>query len=103
MVWCLGKSCIEVDTSSLCFFFIIKYSFQALKSDHSDVSLFSLLNLMTVGHVLSRPTLAKVRLMVRNRLGIVDLEKVPEIIADLYKEVMGDLDELVFLMINESN
>uniref|UniRef100_A0A183CJS7 KIND domain-containing protein n=1 Tax=Globodera pallida TaxID=36090 RepID=A0A183CJS7_GLOPA len=78
LVWCLGTSCLRV-----------------VRSGHSDVTLFSLLNLMTVGHVQSRPTLSKVWLMVRNQLGVDGLAKVPEVVSSLFKEVMGDLDELL--------
>uniref|UniRef100_A0A914HDQ0 PDZ domain-containing protein n=1 Tax=Globodera rostochiensis TaxID=31243 RepID=A0A914HDQ0_GLORO len=78
LVWCLGTSCLRV-----------------VRSGHSDVTLFSLLNLMTVGHVQSRPTLSKVWLMVRNQLGVDGLAKVPEVVSSLFKEVMGDLDDLL--------
>jgi hypothetical protein len=64
-------------------------------TDHSDVALFSLLNLMTVSHVQSRPSLQKVRQMIRNRLDVVEVDRMPKIIAGLFQEVMGDLDELV--------
>ncbi|KAL3072438.1 hypothetical protein niasHS_017412 [Heterodera schachtii] len=79
LVWCLGMSCLRV----------------LQPAGHRDVSLSSLLNLMTVGQVQSRPTLAKVWQMVRNQIGIVQLAKVQEIISNLFKEVMGDLDELL--------
>ena len=49
---------------------------------------------MTVDHLQSRPSLQKVRQMVRNRLNLVDFDRMPEIVVGLYREVLGDLDEL---------
>lgn len=71
-----------------------KIKTKASAADHSDVALHSLLNLMTVSHVQSRPTLPKVKQMVRNRMDIVEVERQPQVIAGLFREVMGDLDEL---------
>nr|CAD2180853.1 unnamed protein product [Meloidogyne enterolobii] len=78
IVWCLGNCCI------LC-----------LSSEHSDVALHSLLNLMTLDHPQSRPSLQKVRQMIRNRLDVVDIGRMHQVVIGLYREVLGDLDELI--------
>nr|CAD2205309.1 unnamed protein product [Meloidogyne enterolobii] len=78
IVWCLGNCCI------LC-----------LSSEHSDVALLSLLNLMTLEHPQSRPSLQKVRQMIRNRLDVVDIGRMHQVVIGLYREVLGDLDELI--------
>lgn len=78
MVWCLGNCCI------LC-----------LPNENSDIALLSLLNLMTLSHPQSRPSLQKVRQMIRNRLDVADIGKMHQFIRGLYREVLGDLDELI--------
>jgi len=70
-----------------------------LSSEHSDVALHSLLNLMTLDHPQSRPSLQKVRQMIRNRLDVVDIGRMHQVVIGLYREVLGDLDELVGLNI----
>jgi hypothetical protein len=50
---------------------------------------------MTLSHPQSRPSLQKVRQMIRNRLDIADIERMRQVIIELYQEVLGDLNELV--------
>lgn len=50
---------------------------------------------MTLSHPQSRPSLQKVRQTIRNRLDVADIEGMRQLIIAMYREVMGDLDELV--------
>lgn len=77
MVWCLGD--------------IIR---QSCARSSSDAELFSLVNLMTVSHVGTRPTLAKLGQMARNRCAAAGIQ-VHGVLKALYEELMGDIDELV--------
>uniref|UniRef100_A0A914Y4J0 Uncharacterized protein n=1 Tax=Panagrolaimus superbus TaxID=310955 RepID=A0A914Y4J0_9BILA len=77
MVWCLGDV-IRQSCAQAC----------------SDAELFSLLNLMTVNHVGTRPTLAKLGQMTKNRCAAAGID-VNGVLKALYEELMGDIDELV--------
>uniref|UniRef100_A0A915EKK1 FERM domain-containing protein n=1 Tax=Ditylenchus dipsaci TaxID=166011 RepID=A0A915EKK1_9BILA len=76
LVWCLGQ-----------------VASHASLPNFLDVGLFSLLNLMTVEHVASRPSLSKLSQMLRNK--IQNVEDMPAILVQLYQELMGDIDELI--------
>ncbi|KAI1711091.1 PDZ domain (Also known as DHR or GLGF) domain-containing protein [Ditylenchus destructor] len=76
LVWCLGQ-----------------LASQSCLPSFLDVSLISLLNLMTVDHVQTRPTLNKLSQMLRNRMDNVD--EVPTILQKLYQELLGDIDDLI--------
>lgn len=75
-VWCLGTIILK-----------------ALSLSSSDADLLSLLNLMRLDCVSNRPAIVKLLQLTKNRLK--DCEMVTKILKDLYKEILGDIDELV--------
>lgn len=75
LVWCLGE--------------VVR---QACSSNCSDAGLFSLINLMTVEHVGTRPTISKLAQMVKNKIN--DTDSVRKLLMVVYQEIMGDLDDL---------
>lgn len=81
LIWCLGKVAIH-----------------SAYRDFSDISLFSLLNLLTVEESLAsnRPTFVKLKQMLQNKFQNFNL--LANVLVNLYQEVMGDINELVFLI-----
>ncbi|CAD5206142.1 unnamed protein product [Bursaphelenchus okinawaensis] len=75
LVWCLGKIAqnISLPTSN-------------------DAGLFSLINLMTVEHVATRPNLQKLNQMIKNKLA--NPEAVSKTLKLMFEEVMGNIEEL---------
>lgn len=78
MIWCSGEIASRASLPSF-----------------SDVGIFSLINLMTVEHVGSRPTPIKLLQMLRNK--IYNINDVQKTLQHIYRELMGDIDELVKL------
>uniref|UniRef100_A0A1I7RLI5 ULP_PROTEASE domain-containing protein n=1 Tax=Bursaphelenchus xylophilus TaxID=6326 RepID=A0A1I7RLI5_BURXY len=75
LVWCLGKiaQSISLPTSN-------------------DAGLFSLINLMTVEDIGTRPSMQKLSQMVRNKLANPDAVK--KTLRLMFEEVMGNIEEL---------
>lgn len=76
MVWCLGEIASRVS-----------------QKDCADADLFSLINLMTVSHEPTRPTIQRLLQMTKNK--IANPDGVPKLLTLLFQELMGDIEELV--------
>jgi hypothetical protein len=76
IIWCLGEISKSVS-----------------QADCADADLFSLINLMTVSHEPTRPTISRLLQMAKNK--IANPEGVPKLLKLLFNEIMGDIDELV--------
>lgn len=59
--------------------------------DAADI--FSLINVMTVNHEPTRPTISRLLQMVKNKMG--NPEGIPNLLLTLFQEVMGDIEQLV--------
>uniref|UniRef100_A0A7E4W8Z8 FERM domain-containing protein n=1 Tax=Panagrellus redivivus TaxID=6233 RepID=A0A7E4W8Z8_PANRE len=77
LVWCLGN--------------VIQH---AIARSCTDAELISLVNLMMVTHVGTRPTLAKLGQMAKKRCATGGID--PQgVLKAMYEELMGDIDELI--------
>lgn len=75
IVWCLGEIARRISLP-----------------DCADAGLFSLINLMTVEHVATRPNVQRLLQMVKNKLA--NPESIPTVLLNLYQEVLGNIEEL---------
>lgn len=78
LIWCLGK--------------VAKHSAHC---NFSDSDLFSLFNLLTIEENLAsnRPTFIQLKQILLNKIQNFNL--LENVLVDIYKDLMGDIDELV--------